>query len=194
MRSLAVLAASAGLSLFAAAPVEAVLVQYSGSGDTELVAMSNGLNATVTLDVGSSSVELTPGVPETVLLNGGILDVFQGSNAFGSDTLAQTLTIQGGGSQGISQGVSITTTAPNPPFDPATADIAIFAGPTVIFTLPGGYELEATPQGGVVNGQTSTEIVIFNNVEFLLTQVPEPASGLLALAATGLLLTRRRGA
>lgn len=188
--------AAVGTLGIATAPTRAVIVQYSTSGDTETVAMSNGLDATVTLDVYSDSVDLTPGVAQTLMLNGGDVDLFQGSNATGFDTLMQTLTVQGGGQESISQGVSILTTIGSPPFEPASADISIFAGAPAVFELGGGaYELTVTPLGGSRNGQTSTSIPISNNAEFLLTVVPEPATGLFALVGGAVaLITRRRRA
>lgn len=186
-------AAVVGTLAIANGPAHAVIVQYSTSGDTEAVAMSNGLDATVTLDPYSDSVDLTPGVPQTLMLNGGDVDLFQGSNATGFDTLMQNLIVQAGGQQSISQAVSVLTTAANPPFDPASADISILAGAPVIFDL-GAYELSITPLGGARNGQTSTSIAISNNAEFLLTAVPEPSTGLLAVAGGAALLARRRRA
>ena len=185
--------AAATLSALLTAPAHAVLVNFTASGDSETIAMSNGLDATASLDFYSDSVDLTPGVPQTVLINGGSATLFQGAAASGSGTLGQTLSVQSGGSQSISQGVSILTSAPNPPFVPASADVSIFAGASVLFTLGGGaYELTVTPVGGSRIGQTSTSIPLFNNAEFLLTAVPEPAAGLVLVGAAAALLARRR--
>ena len=133
----------------------------------------------MTLDLYSDSVDLTPGVAQTLMLNGGDVDLFQGSNATGFDTLMQTLTVQGGGSNSISQGVSVLTTTGSPPFEPASADISILAGAPAVFEIGGGaYELSITPVGGIRNGQTSTSIPITNNAEFLLTvQKTTPGMG-----------------
>lgn len=189
-------AAAAGILAFAASPAQAVLVQYSASGDSTTFEMTpTALNTTVTLDAYSDSVDLTPGVAQELLINGGEVDVFQGATASGADSLTQTLTVQGGGSKSITQAVSVVTSAPSPPFVPASADAAVFAGVPVTFTLGGGaYELTVTPLGGTRTGQEMTTFPIFNNAQFLLTVVPEPATGLLACAAGGLLLARRRGA
>ena len=46
--------------------------------------------------------------------------------------------------------------------------------------------------GGSRTGQTSTTIPLFNNAEFLLTIVPEPASALTLLAAAGTARRSRR--
>lgn len=191
-RFISAFTAAIGVLSLAVGPAQAVVIQYSLSGDTEAVAMSNGLDATVTLDPYADSIDLTPGVAQTLLINPGEVDVFQGSNASGSDTLSQTLIVQTGGSQAIAQAVSVFTSAGSPPFEPASADASISAGSPVTFALSGGeYELTVTPLGGVRNGQTTTTFPIFNNAEFLLTAVPEPGSGMVVIAGAALAFARR---
>ena len=157
--------------------------------------MSNGLDATVTLDANTDSVDLTPGITETVFLNGGTLDVFQGSNASGSSTFSQTLQITSPAanpsSQSLSQGVVISTTTGSPPFDPASANVTLGTGSAVMYDL-GAYLLTVTPDGGSRAGQTSTSIPISNSADFLLTEAPEPGMGFVLVAAPLMLRRRRR--
>jgi hypothetical protein len=174
----------------------AVVVEFSVSSDSKAVDLGNGLDADVALDSESGSVDLTPGVEETVFLSGGEVGLLQGANGSGSGTLSRTLTIASPAATPTSrtweQGVTVSTTVGSPPFEPASADVFVSGGSAVTFDLGGAYELTVTPLGTSRVGQTSTTIPFSTNATFLLTAVPEPTSGLAAVAAAGLVLARRR--
>ena len=179
-----------------AAPASAVLINFTAAGDAETVEMSNGLDADFTLDALTDSVDLVPGVTQTVFINGGSLDIFQGANANGSGTLTQNLTINSPSAtpsvRSISQSASAFTTAGSPPFTPASADLFLGAGSAVTFDLGGAYELTVTPLAAQRTGQTSTTIPFSNNADFLLTVVPEPTGAMAAVAAASIAAMRRR--
>lgn len=196
IRSTSVLALVCATLAFAAAPARAVVINFTLSGDTEVIELTpSAQDATVTLESLTDSVDLTPGIAETVFINAGDLDVFQGATSTGSGTLSQTLTINSPAatptSRSISQGVTVDTYAANPPFENATADIFLTSGTSVTFDL-GQFELTVTPESGQRTGQTSTSIPFSNNATFLLTQVPEPTAGLALIGGAALLIARRR--
>ncbi|MGB7159190.1 MAG: PEP-CTERM sorting domain-containing protein [Tepidisphaeraceae bacterium] len=191
------LVAAAMLGSVAVAPTYAVVIGYSLGGDlSETVELTNGLDATVTLAADTFSVDLTPGVAQEVFFLGGSVSLDATSNASGSGTLSPTLSITSHSpspsSQVLSQSVSITQTLGSPPFVPASADLLIGAGNTVLFDLGGQYTLSVTPLSESRVGQENLTFPFSNSAEFLLTVVPEPTSGFAMLAGGALLLARRR--
>jgi hypothetical protein len=192
----AFVAAAAMLSSVAVTPAQAVVIEYLLGGDlNETVNLSNGLDATVTLNADTFSVDLTPGVTQEVVFLGGSVSVQAHSNASGSGTLSPTLTITSPSatpsSHLLSQPVSVFQTLGNPPFVPASTDVIIGTGSTVQYDL-GQYMLSVTPLDESRVGQEGLTIPFSNSANFLLTPIPEPASAFLMLAGGAMLLTRRR--
>jgi hypothetical protein len=191
-------AAVVGVALFAAgAPAQTVRVNFSVPNDITTIEMTNGTNATATLDISTDFVDLTPGVTETfVFLSGGELDVSQAINSTATnedpETLTRTLTawIGAGTPVGHELSQAITVSTYSDFVGQKMADVFISGGSPVVYDL-GSYELTVTPRAFQRTGQTSVEIPLQNSADFLLTAVPEPAGGLLFLAGAGLLMSRR---
>lgn len=201
-----IVAAAVGVLALAAAPASAVVVNFSAGGGSDTFELSpSAQDATVTFFSNSSFVDLTPGVAETVFLNGGEFDtlLLTGATANGSGEITQTLTITSGSatppSDVLRQAVTVFTDGGGV-FTPPSASLYIGAGPgdpftdpTAIFDLGAAGILTVTPLGGSRVEQTSTPSPLSNSATFLLTApIPEPASGLLIAAGGGAMLLARR--
>jgi hypothetical protein len=186
------------VSLFAATAVcSATTVSFSLGSVSKTVALDNGLDATVSLDAKTGSVNLTANVPQNLTLNTATLDTIPSSMASGANTLPQTLSITGPASnplsRNFSQSVAVTTTDPGI-FDPSSASAAIGMSDSMTFDLGAIGLLTVTPLGGSILDQTDLPSQFDNVATFLLTPVPEP--GAVALLAIGAMIgcrQRRRG-
>jgi MYXO-CTERM domain-containing protein len=182
------------------ARAEAVQVDLSAGGNAastpnRTVNLSNGLTADVLLNSKSLSLNLTPGVEQTVTLNDVDFDTQLVSAAAGRDTVSQTLSVTSPSSVptsfNLTQNVSIDIT--QDVFSPPTAAISLGSASPVTFTLASGaYTLKVTPVGGTLSNVTSTPQSLNNQASFLLTAAPEPCFGLAAIAAAALVRRRRQ--
>jgi hypothetical protein len=179
--------------LLAAANAQAALITFSAGGEREPVRLNNGLDAIINARPRTATVNLTPGVPQTVLLNDVAFDVDLLNTAAGTDTLNQTLTITSPAStptsRSLAQGIAVNITA-SVFGTTATATIAPSSG--VTFNLGNVGTLTVTPQGGGVFDTNQVSSSFENSAQFLLTApIPEPATGMMLLAGAGLLASRR---
>jgi hypothetical protein len=156
--------------------------------------MNNGLDADVSVDASSDSVDLTPNVLTDVFLQSGTAEVFQGFGGDGSGEFDQTLQITAPSatpsSRSLSQNIYVTTYDPTP-FDGGSADVTLAGAAPLKFDL-GSFTLTVTPTGGSRTNQSSTDIPFSNNATFLLTPAPEPTFGAALIFGAGTLLVRNR--
>jgi MYXO-CTERM domain-containing protein len=178
----------------------AVQVELSAGGNAastpnRTVNLSNGLTADVVLNGKGLSLNLTPGVEQTVTLNDVDFDTILASTATGSDTVSQTLSVTSPAASPSSfnlvQNVSINISLDI--FSPPAASVTLGGASPVTFDLAGGaYKLKVTPLGGSDPNFTETPTSFSNQASFLLTEVPEPAgAGVAALLAAALMRRRR---
>lgn len=174
-------------------PARAIPVQFTASGGSVEVPMSNGLDATVTLGPRTQTIDLVPGVPQEAVLNFGEVDAFLLGESAGAEIVSQTINITGATApQSVSQPVAVDTTG-GILVDP-TVSAVVGPGTTVLFNVPGqGFFVQVTPDGGSLEPTSDVPAPFENSARFVLTVIPEPTGAALALAgAAGLVLARRR--
>jgi hypothetical protein len=184
----------AGSLALAAGEARAAIISFSTTSDTEVINMANGNQATVAIAGRTGSIDLTPGVPQTVRLHVATLSGIPASADSGAGSLSHILSITSPASSPTSQTiVQPVTAAYGSFFDPFVAQAMIgprAAGP-VTFNLGAAGTLTVTPEGGSVSDPTFSGPVQFdNNATFLL--VPEPVALPLLAGLAVLAVVRRR--
>lgn len=170
---------------------QGVQITCSTTGATEIVTMSGGLDATVSLDPsGPTVIDLEPGVEEEVLLNTGQVDWWLLTMQGGSGSISVDLTISADGvgpvTQSTDQVVAVIETVD---IGGVVGSAQIFGSVALFYDLGTLGELMVLPVGGSVISSGSPAS-ISNGAIFLLT-VPEPGVMGLGLLPMAMLWRRR---